>query len=99
MRDMLTTEQAADYLGVPISTVRELIRDGQLAAARVGRSYRIVRRDLDTLLTAHADDPAYRDALFRRVLRIAERNPDLDGDALLEELEREDAERRMRARA
>ena len=35
---------------------------------------------------------------FRRMLAVAS-HPDIDGDALLEELERDDAERRARARA
>ena len=40
-----------------------------------------------------------RDRRFRKMLAVAQRNPDVDGDALLEELEREDAERRAHAPA
>jgi uncharacterized protein (DUF433 family) len=39
---------------------------------------------------------AARERRFQRMLSIAQRNPDVDGDALLEELEREDAARRSR---
>jgi uncharacterized protein (DUF433 family) len=41
---------------------------------------------------------AAREQRFRRMLAVAQRNPDADGDALLEELEREDAERRTQNR-
>ncbi len=39
---------------------------------------------------------AARDRRFQLMLSVAQRNPDVDGDALLEELEREDAARRSR---
>jgi uncharacterized protein (DUF433 family) len=42
---------------------------------------------------------AARERRFRRMLSIAQRHPDGDGDALLEELEREDAVRLARSRA
>jgi uncharacterized protein (DUF433 family) len=50
------------------------------------------------LRDAQAQEAA-RQRRFRRMLAVAQRNPDVDGDLLLEELEREDAERRAQARA
>lgn len=50
-------------------------------------------QDVAVLTPARTRDAA-RERRFRRVLAIAERNPDIDGDALLEELERDDEERR-----
>jgi hypothetical protein len=44
-------------------------------------------------------DLAARERRFQRMLAVAKRNPEVDGDALLEELEREDAECRARTQA
>jgi excisionase family DNA binding protein len=52
IRDILTPEQAADYLQVNRETVYRYIREGKLAASRLGRSYRIPRGSLDLLLWA-----------------------------------------------
>ncbi len=49
-RDIVTPEQAADYLQVNRETVYRYIRQGKLAASRLGRSYRISRRSLEFLL-------------------------------------------------
>ena len=69
---------------------------------RTGIARRIVRdgRDVAVLMpAAHAARAAAaRERRFKRMFAIAERNPGLDGDALLEELEREDAERRAQSR-
>jgi hypothetical protein len=62
---------------------------------RTGSGRRIVRdgRDVAVLMPA-ARVVAARERRFRRLFAIADRNPGLDGDALLKELEREDADRR-----
>ena len=52
IRDILTPEQAADYLQVNRETVYRYIREGKVAASRLGRAYRITRRSLDLLLWA-----------------------------------------------
>jgi hypothetical protein len=49
---------------------------------------------LDTFLITRSNRPEVREALFARVNAIAERNPGLSSDDLLEELEREDEERK-----
>lgn len=46
MSDLLTTAQAADELGVCVETIRRMIRDGLLPAARVRGQYRIHRGHL-----------------------------------------------------
>jgi hypothetical protein len=51
------------------------------------------------LLLREGGRDAARERRFRRMLSVARRNPDVDGDALLDELEREDAARRARASA
>ncbi|MHB8574167.1 MAG: helix-turn-helix domain-containing protein [Dehalococcoidia bacterium] len=98
-RDVMTPEQVGEFLQVTTETVYRLIRRRDLAASRVGRTYRILKEDLDSYLRANSTRPEVRAALWRRVREIAQRNADIDGDALLDELEREDDERKARARA
>ncbi len=50
IRDILTPDQAAEYLQVNRETIYRYIRQGKLAASRFGRSYRIPRRNVDMLL-------------------------------------------------
>jgi excisionase family DNA binding protein len=45
--DILTVEEVARYLRVHPVTVQRWVRAGTLPAARVGRTYRIKRADLD----------------------------------------------------
>ena len=99
MQDVMTPEQVAEYLQVSTEAVYRLICRNRLAATRIGRAYRIPRRDLETYIMANSNRPAVRDALFSRVFEIAERNPGVNSDDVLEELEREDEERRARLRA
>ena len=99
LRDIMTPEQVADYLQLDKETIYRLIRTKQLAATKIGRAYRIPREDLDAFLLANSTRPEVRQARFDRVLAIAHRNPDLNSDDLLAELEREDEERKRRAHA
>ena len=87
MREVMTPQQVAEYLQLNTDTVYRLIRRRKLAATRIGRTYRIPREDLEEFLLAQSTRPEVRETLFRRVLEIARRNPDLDGDQLLEEME------------
>jgi len=48
--DIMTPEQAAEYLQVSRETVYRYIRQGKLTASRLGRSYRVQKRNLDLLL-------------------------------------------------
>jgi excisionase family DNA binding protein len=48
--DIMTPEQAAEYLQVSRETVYRYIRQGKLVASRLGRSYRVPKRNLDLLL-------------------------------------------------
>jgi len=62
-RDILTPEQAAAYLQVNRETVYRYIRDGRLLASRMGRSYRIPKRNIDLLLAS---------SLTRRDIQVRE---------------------------
>ena len=48
--EVLTVEQAADYLQIHKVTVYKYIREGLLPAARLGKVYRLLRRDVDAFL-------------------------------------------------
>lgn len=51
-REILTVEQAAEYLQIHKVTVYKYIRAGMLPAAKLGKVYRIYRRDVEALLAA-----------------------------------------------
>ena len=75
-RDIMTAVQAAEYLQVDRETIYRYIRQGRLVASRLGRGYRIHRRNLDRLMIANrtrSDIP----------LRV------YDADAIAEFLERD----------
>jgi len=55
--DILTPDQAADYLQVNRETIYRYIRDGRLNASRIGRSYRIRKQSIDVLLAATSARP------------------------------------------
>jgi excisionase family DNA binding protein len=57
MSETMTADQAADYLQVDRDTIYRYIREGKLLASRLGRSYRIPRRNLELLLWATRTRP------------------------------------------
>ena len=50
VREVLTPEQAAEYLQIDRETIYRYIRQGKLVASKLGRAYRIPRRSIDLLL-------------------------------------------------
>ena len=55
--EVLTPEQAAEYLQVNRETIYRYIREGKLAASKLGRTYRVPRRSLELLLFATRTRP------------------------------------------
>ena len=55
--EIMTPDQAAEYLQVNRETIYRYIRDGKLDASRLGRSYRVPRRSLELLLLATRTRP------------------------------------------
>jgi len=49
-REVLTVEETAAYLQIHKATVYKYIREGLLPAARLGKVYRLRRRDVDAFL-------------------------------------------------
>ncbi len=54
---LLTAADVADELRVSTMTVYRLVRRGDLPAVRVGRNYRIRRRDLTAYLEGQTVEP------------------------------------------
>ncbi len=52
---MLTVAQAAEYLKVCDKTVRRLIAKQELAASKVGNSWRIQKADIDKYLNENCN--------------------------------------------
>ncbi len=55
-REILTVEQAAEYLQIHKVTVYKYIRSGLLPAAKLGKVYRIYRKDVEALLATLRTD-------------------------------------------
>lgn len=62
MDELLTVAEVADLLRVSAMTVYRLIRSGELPAVRVGRNYRVRRRDLDSYLEQQVVEPQQQTA-------------------------------------
>jgi excisionase family DNA binding protein len=73
--EVYTVEHAAERLKLHPKTVLRFIRDGRLRATRLGKSYRILRSDLETLAGV---TPARSDGVAIRVTTIT----DIDGISL-----------------
>ena len=50
--ELLTTDEVARWLKITRQTVQRLIQRGQLTASRIGREWRVKRRELDAFLQA-----------------------------------------------
>lgn len=95
VREIMTPEQVARYLQVSVETVYRYIRQGKLVASKVGRQYRIPRRNVEFFLAANSTVPLAE--LRRYTLERVERFPRDDaiddetrekGDRFLSELRR-----------
>lgn len=56
-REILTVEQAADFLQVHKITVYRYIREGLLPAVKLGKMYRLFSRDVEAFLQAMRHHP------------------------------------------
>jgi excisionase family DNA binding protein len=81
-REILTPEQAADYLQVNKETIYRYIRQGKLVASKLGRTYRIPKGSIDLLLwsTRTREDISLRQYTSREIEQFL-REDKLDKDA------------------
>ena len=82
LRDVMTPEQAADYLQVNRETIYRYIREGKLVASKLGRTYRIPRRSLELLLweTRTREDISLREYTGAEIAEFMEADQ-LDAEA------------------
>ncbi len=50
IKDFMSLEETAELLGVNYQLIYKLVRTGELPAARIGKMYRILRKDLEHYL-------------------------------------------------
>ncbi len=74
LQEIMTPEQVAGYLQLNKDTVYRYIRERKIAASRLGRSYRILKRDIDLFLMATSTGKEARELLFKIVEAPAVRN-------------------------
>lgn len=74
VKEVMTPEQVADYLQLNKDTVYRYIREGKLAASRLGRNYRIPKENVGLLLLATSTSSIAREVLFSRLENVAGRN-------------------------
>jgi excisionase family DNA binding protein len=48
-QDLISVEEVAQMLGLHVKTVRHYVREGRIKAVRIGKQYRIARKDLEAL--------------------------------------------------
>jgi excisionase family DNA binding protein len=65
-RDILTPQQVAEYLQLTPDTVYRYIREGKLAAAKLGRHYRIPKENVELLLLVSSTAGSARMRVFSR---------------------------------
>lgn len=57
-KEFLSLEEVADFLGVTYQLIYKLVRSGEMPAARLGKLYRVSRRDLEAYLEKSKRDAA-----------------------------------------
>jgi excisionase family DNA binding protein len=67
-QQFLSPEDVAEALNLNVRTIRRYIRDGRLAATRIGKQYRIAASDFRAF--AGAEQPAERAAAAPRARRV-----------------------------
>jgi excisionase family DNA binding protein len=65
-RDILTPQEVAEYLQLSPDTIYRYIREGKLAAAKLGRHYRIPKENVDLLLLVSSTAGSARMRAFSR---------------------------------
>lgn len=47
--DILNIKEVADFLRIPVSTIYKLAQDGKVPAIKVGKHWRFLKKDLESL--------------------------------------------------
>jgi len=81
MPDVMTAEQAAEYLQTSVYTLKRHAREGTIPAAKLGREWRFLRSELEAWLSAGGTEERPK-----RVTQIPETTPTMWGTAPLREI-------------
>jgi excisionase family DNA binding protein len=49
--DILNIKEVSDYLKIPVSTIYKLIQERKLPAIKLGKHWRLMKKDIDGLFT------------------------------------------------
>ncbi len=55
--ELMTVEEVSTFLKLGVPTIREMIKRGDIPAAKIGRQYRINRADIERLATPKTFEP------------------------------------------
>lgn len=50
-KEVLTSQEAAEFLRVNIQTVLKLVKSGKIPGRKVGRNYKFLKKDLEKYLS------------------------------------------------
>lgn len=65
-KDVLTPQEVAEYLQLTPDTVYRYIREGLLVASKLGRQYRIPKKNVETFLLATSTTGSARMRVFSK---------------------------------
>ena len=54
--EIFNIKEVSDYLKIPVSTVYKLIQEGTIPAIKLGKHWRLMKKDIDRLF-AHSPQP------------------------------------------
>ena len=78
--ELYTADEVAGQLNLHVKTIRRYIREGRLAAKRIGKEYRVTRADLEAFAgagePAHAPASRTRQAIASSIVDIDAISPD-----------------------
>jgi excisionase family DNA binding protein len=75
--ELYTVEAAAERLKLHAKTVLRFIREGRLRATKLGKSYRILRSDLDALAGAPARPAAAAESRATAIVDLSDVDPEM----------------------
>mgnify|MGYP000859085808 CR=1 FL=1 len=70
-QDWYSADEVAERLGLHVRTVRGYVRDGRLAAVRIGKQYRIAREDLEAFVGRPAPSTIQESTTRQRVVEVS----------------------------
>lgn len=70
-QELYSVEQVAERLGLHVRTVRNYVREGKLAAVRIGKQYRIAREDLEAFTGRPVAAPPRESARRHRHIEVS----------------------------